>query len=289
MNIVESSVVLGGSPVLRPTSPRPAFLEPLPTSPISTAPTTPRRSVTPTECPGAPARPVMGQRLDFTDLRPIPLEIPSVDDHRGKGILPDYVIKPEPGMPLWEKRKYLLSELERWLTSPLFHQHVKDVAILDEAGQMCDTNNWPAALVYMFHKKLAWDNNYAESCQEIYERCESFLLNGVTAHHSVTEILESCTLSDGKTILEHWETSDLDGLRDAPPLPDAEEDVEDEDLDDPVYSKNDGFVLGMGMKGDAIDLDLQVKIPLKTLLIGMGLSAAWLMLNTYVLCKDGDC
>ena len=270
----------GGSPILSPVSPRPVFMEPL-----TSTPTTPRRSVTPQECPGAPARPTMGQRLNFDDVRPIPLRIPSVEDHRGKGILPDYFIKPEPGMPLWEKRRYVESELERWLTSPLFHQHVKDVAILDEAGQMCDTNNWPAAYVYSFHKSLAWDNDYAETCTEVLERCLAYLRNGGVGHFTVMGLLESCTLNNGKTIRDYWDTSDLDGLRDAPPLPDDEEE-EEEQVENGF---GDNFGVAFTVKGETIDLDFQVKIPLKAILTWMVLWVSWLMLNTYVLCKDGGC
>lgn len=279
-----SMTVAGGSPVLSPVSPRPVFLEPLPTSPMSSVPTTPRRSVTPQECPNAPARPTGGRRidldLDLDDVRPPPLQIPSVEDHRGKGILPEYFIKPEPGMPLWEKRKYVESELERWLTSPLFHQHVKDVAILDEAGQLVCETNWPAADVFLFHKSLAWDNDYAETCAEILERCLSYLRHGGFGQYTVNGLLETCTLSNGKTIRDYWDTSDLDELRDAPPLPDDEEEKEE---------IGDGIGFAFIVKGETIDLDFQVKIPLKAILTWLVLWVSWLMLNTYVLCKDGGC
>lgn len=272
---------------------RPEFIEPIPKSPMSPSTPIKSRAQSPV-CPGAPVRPHRQLTLDEADIvRPPPIQIPSVADHKNKGILPDYFIKPEPGMFLWEKRKYILSELERWFTSPLFHQHVKDVAILDEAGQMCDMTNWPAAYVYSFHKKLAWDNDYAGTCVEVYERCVAYLRDGGLLNSYLTRILDQCTLSNGSTIEELWDKSDLDGLRDAPPLSDEEDEEEDEEEEEGEEEEAeepfDGFSFDLGVKGEMIDLDLQVKIPLKVVLLYLFLSALWLMLNTYVLCKGGKC
>lgn len=336
-----------------PVSPRPVFMEPLsgaetvlshsanrieplPTSPLSESsiPTTPRRSVTPQECPGAPARPTGGRRLDLAspsgdgeflisrfsgnldDVRPMPLHIPSVADHKNKGILPDYFIKPEPGMPLWEKRKYVESELERWLTSPLFHQHVKDVEFLHQSSQFGvydssndNVSNWPAWEAYESHRISQYRNeniSIEESCQKLFQACvgrlEKTKLNNMWAGN----IIECHTLSNGKTIRDYWDTSDLDGLREAEPLPYPHSEdtsasltqsaIETEPLpdgDDEEEQVENGFGDNFGVaftvKGETIDLDFQVKIPLKAILTWMVLWVSWLMLNTYVLCKDGGC
>jgi hypothetical protein len=294
---------------------RPEFIEPIPSSPKGPKTPTKSRSQSPV-CPGAPVRPHRQLTLDEADIvRPPSLVIPSVADHRGKGILPDYFIKPEPAMPLWEKRKYILSEMERWFTSPLFHQHVKDAAILDEAGQLGDVTNWPAGIVYTHHKKLAWDNNYAETCVEVYERCAAylskggylpsyltrFLSNGGQLPSYLTLLLDLCTLSDGKTILEYWETSDLDGLRDAPPLPENDSsDVEDENCSE-VEDENCSEVEEEEEEDEeeAIDeqpervenfkITVKLEFTMATLLFWLAVWALWLMLNTYVLCKKYSC
>lgn len=264
---------------------RPEFIEPIPTSPKGPQTPTKSRSQSPV-CPGAPVRPHRQLTLDEADImRPPSLVIPSVADHRNKGILPDYFIKPEPGMPLWEKRKYILSEMERWFTSPLFHQHVKDAAILDEAGQLGDVTNWPAGIVYTHHKKLAWDNNYAETCVEVYERwCAEYLSKGGILPSPLTCHMDLCTLSDGKTILDHWGKSDLDGLRNAPPLPendssddeeaDEDEEEEEEDIEEVIPT---------------FKMDIYIRVTLLDLLCLLILSALWLMINTYVLCKKYSC
>lgn len=274
---------------------RPEFIEPIPMSPKSPkSPSTPIKSRAQSPvCPGAPVRPHRQLTLDEADIvRPLPIHIPSVEEHKGKGILPDYFIKPEPGMPLWEKRKYILSELEQWFTSPTFIQHVKDAAILDEAGQLGDVTNWPAGIVYSYHKILALDNHIAETCVEVYERCVAYLRDGGLLNSHLTRILDQCTLNNGSTIEYLWDKSDLDGLRDAPPLPEndsSDDDDEEEEEEEENETPFDGFSFDLGVKGEAIDLDLQVKIPLKVVLLYLFLSALWLMLNTYVLCKGGKC
>jgi hypothetical protein len=275
---------------------RPEFIEPIPSSPKGPKTPTKSRSQSPV-CPGAPVRPHRQLTLDEADIvcdsgfkykgfLPPRLVIPSVADHRNKGILPDYFIKPEPAMPLWEKRKYILSELERWFTSPQFHQHVKDAAILDEAGQLGDVTNWPAGIVYAHHKKLAWDNNYAETCVEVYERCAAYLSKGGYLTSPLTRLLDLCTLSDGKMIMDYWETSDLDGLRTAPPLPenDSSDDEEDCSVEDEEDVEDDIEEVIPTFK-----MDIYVRFTMLELLGLLILSALWLMLNTYVLCKDGKC
>jgi hypothetical protein len=280
----------------------PTFLaeksEPIPTSPKGPQTPTKSRSQSPF-CHGAPVRPHRQLTLDEADIvRPPSLVIPSVADHRGKGILPDYFIKPEPAMPLWEKRKYILSELERWFTSPLFHQHVTDAAILDEAGQLGDVTNWPAGIVYAHHKKLAWDNNYADTCVEVYERCAAYLSKGGYLTSPLTRILDLCTLSDGKMILDYWETSDLDGLRNAPPLPENDSsDVEDEncsDVEDENCSEEEEEMEEEAMteqpeRVENFKITVKLEFTMATLLFWLVVWAFWLMINTYVLCKKYSC
>jgi hypothetical protein len=293
---------------------RPEFIEPIPSSPKGPKTPTKSRSQSPV-CPGAPVRPRQPVTYVVDDsnallrpdcerwfdykivdgeivaTRPSRLVIPSVEDHRDKGILPEYFIKPEPAMPLWEKRKYILSELERWFTSPLFHQHVKDAAILDEAGQLGDVTNWPAGIVYAHHKKLAWDNNYADTCVEVYERCAAYLSKGGYLTSPLTRILDLCTLSDGKMIMDYWETSDLDGLRDAPPLPendssDAENDSSDVEEEEEVEEE---AIDEQPERVENFKITVKLEFTMATLLFWLVVWALWLMLNTYVLCKKYSC
>jgi hypothetical protein len=97
-------------------------------------------------------------------------------------------------------------------------------------------------------------------------------------------------------IMDYWETSDLDGLRNAPPLPENDSsDVEDENCS---VEEEDCSVEEEADEEEVEDveeviptfkMDIYVRFTMLELLGLLILSALWLMLNTYVLCKDGKC
>ncbi len=196
--------------------------EPLPASPLPTTPTM-SRSQSPA-CPGAPRRHKAWRDLDDVPIPP-PILIPSVDDHKEGGILPEYFIKPEPGLPLWEKRQAILTELWQWFCSETFHQHVKDVLLLKEADQLQEEyTNWPAWEV----AEYIGFGEIAETCHILYDDCVKYL-EGRGDVSCAKNLLTKCTLQNGPTITELWESSDLENLREADSLSRAEEEEDEEE------------------------------------------------------------
>ena len=250
--------------------------EPFPTDQSGPMTPTKSRSQSPA-CPGAPRRHKAWRDLDDVPIPP-PILIPSVDDHKECGILPEYFIKPEPGLPLWEKRQAILSELWEWFCSETFHQHVKDVLLLKEADQLQEEYvNWPA---WEAAEYIGLYGDVANTCLIFYDDCVKYL-EGKGDVPFAKNLLTKCTLRSGSTIAELWESSDLDDLREAESLSCAEEDEdEDEDEEEEEVVKEEKSLL---------ELDIRIQLTPKEILLLLTITTVWLMINTYLLCRKYEC
>lgn len=211
-------------------------------------------------CPPAPQRPA--------PVRPSPLVIPTLDDHRGLGVLPGDWIKPDPVLTRQETRRYVVAETERWLTGRIC-SHAKEIAVADPEPAALDTlvaeGKWPAARLYLVYRGLqrgdvgdieppGGTRGYLTTCEasglELPIRTEEMLhvagkwaatvcadhLNGYAAGNPLAALAVGFVTTDrlpgggGGVIADYWNHSPFEALRNAPPLPDT-------DSDSPVQSE----------------------------------------------------
>lgn len=195
------------------------------------APQTPPASPRPEpECPGAPARPP----------RPAPLLMPQLSDHQGQGILAGDYIKPDPVMTRQETRRYVVAELERWLTGRIC-VHAKEISVAfdgapEQVALSVAEGRWPAARLWLVLKGLEnttapvglpadpeerfhWVGRWATAvCVDHLHGYEAKIPAAQMAVGFVTTDILPC----GRTIDSFWNYSPFDALRAAPPLPDHE-------------------------------------------------------------------
>ena len=198
---------------------------------VQTPPASPKAAPV---CPGAPERPA----------RPPPLVIPTLDDHRGLGILAGDWIKPDPVMTRQETRRYVVAETERWLTGRIC-SHAKDISVagLDPAdvGLLVADGKWPAMRLYLVANALEDTDIVPKSADPAiwYHTVGSWAagvcadhLNGYEAGCAAAKLAVGFVTTDrlpgSKVIADFWNHSPFEALRNAPPLPDTdtEEDTE---------------------------------------------------------------
>lgn len=227
---------------------------PITTSPIGFAPTvpegyrTPPRAVSAGSPPNAPLRVRRADSLvgdEDTDTSPdadcncygsrvARVLIPSIDYHKGKGILAGDFIKPDPSATMNERQTHILTELHRWLSGRI-QVHARDVWT-DSMSQtdlmdMIDAGVWPAARLHMIVRarttaadsRTAPELIYHETATWAASICMQYLIDGVDADNSVVDMaigfVTTDKLPDGSTILEHWDApSVFEPLRVAEPL-----------------------------------------------------------------------
>ena len=161
--------------------------------------------------------------------------IPSVDDHKGKGILAGDFIKPDPSATMAERQTHILSELHNWL-SGCIQVHARDLDIVDgdqvETADMVDDGMWPAARLHMIVKarrsedeegRVAAEIVYNDAATWATNICMQFLINGVETSDSMIDtaigFVTTDKLPDGSTIVDHWDSpSVFEPLRVAEPL-----------------------------------------------------------------------
>ncbi len=166
--------------------------------------------------------------------------IPTLDDHRGRGILPGDFIKPDPVMTRQETRRYVVAELRRFLTESPIAYHAREIAgtVVEpaEVAPLVAAGRWPAARLYLvlaglealprgvvelprdyeerFHAAARWA---ADVCEDYLHGYEAVIPAARMAVGFVTDDL----LPDGSTTIESfWNHSPFEALRNAPPLPD---------------------------------------------------------------------
>jgi hypothetical protein len=193
------------------------------------------------ECPGAPARP----------QRPPALLMPQLSDHQGQGILAGDFIKPDPVLTRQETRRYVVAELERWLTGRIC-VHAKDVSIVGDGdpaavATLVAAGRWPAARLWLvleglkgvaeqvglpadYEERFHWAGRWAANvCADHLRGYEAVAPAAQMAVGFVTTDL----LPGGRTIDSFWNHSPFEALRAAPPLPDRDPaDAVDDEGDD---------------------------------------------------------
>jgi len=233
-----------------------------------TAPDTPTASPAASPvCPPAPRRPAMDadEDDDATDIpvmRPLPaspeVTVPSLHEHRGRGILPGDFIKPDPAMTRQETRRYVIAELHRWLEESSIASHARAIAAVTTEpaalAPLVAAGRWPAARLYLvlagleampllpqgrdgrplrlvdlpldYEERFQWVARWAASvCEDHLRGYEPVIPAARMAVGFVTEDL----LPDGfTTIASFWNYSPFERLRNAPPLPDPPAEAEAE-------------------------------------------------------------
>lgn len=217
---------------------------------------TPPRAHSPLACPNAPRRRRQASAADENECEfavPPRILIPTLDSHRGRGILAGDFIKPDPTAPQQERRAHILRELEHWLvTSMRLQTHAREVEYncLPNLEDEVATGTWPAARLCLvadrgnFGRIADPTERYHTAATWAYWVCYNYLTDGTPSASANEELalgfITTDRLADGATIEDLWNWSPThrlrcdtqsvgyhtDNLRYAPPLPDS--DSEDE-------------------------------------------------------------
>lgn len=183
------------------------------------------------ECPAAPARLRM----------PPALLMPQLSDHQGQGILAGDFIKPDPVLTRQETRRYVVAELERWLTGRIC-VHAKEIDVVYGGGDPAEVallvaaGRWPAARLWLvleglkgvaeqvglpadYEERFHWVGRWAANvCADHLRGYEAIAPAAQMAVGFVTTDL----LPGGRTIDSFWNHSPFEALRAAAPLPDRD-------------------------------------------------------------------
>ena len=218
------------------TNPVIDFMEPPlspPKRPVS--PSTPFRQIAaPAVCPGAPARASRKISESVASDGVPTLVIPDVSDHKGAGILPGDFIKPDPLLTQQETRRYILAELERFLTGRI-QRHALQLDAITPAGLLTEemeslvsAGRWPAARLFTLF--AATPSTKHRQDPEIHmdfmarvalETCVKYLQGARDGSALATGFVTTDLLPNGRTIASYWDHSPFEGLRKAAPLADA--------------------------------------------------------------------
>jgi len=201
-------------------------------TPQGTPPTTPPSSPwLAAVCPAAPKR--------------VPrLLIPQISDHEGLGILTatamqagDF-IKPDPLLTRQETRRYVVAELERWLTGRIC-VHAKEVAVAHDGepelvAPLVAVGRWPAARLWLvleglkgvaeqvglpadYDEQFHWVGRWAARvCVDHLRGIEAV----APAAQMAVGFVTTDRLPGGRTIDSFWNHSPFAALRSAAPLSD---------------------------------------------------------------------
>lgn len=186
---------------------------------------------------------------DSTSSLP-PLRVPTVADHIGHGIRPGDFIKPDPHDARATQRRHITDELHTWLTERIFGaarlaSHT-DMTQDEIRAAMEEGRGWPGGRLWLLLQTLDADEiplpgEPADTCDRLRLTgewaaavCENWLKYGEnpewTAERLALGFVTEDRLLDGRTIADLWPSpSDLDALRDAPPLPESDGDADAED------------------------------------------------------------
>ena len=202
---------------------------------VTTPPQSPKAAPV---CPGAPSRLNLPRPVD--ELPRVPaLVIPTIDDHRGRGILAGDWIKPDPVMTRQETRRYVIAETERWLTGRIC-RHAQDLALAENLptatveAEVAE-GTWPAGRLYLVAEELEGTDIVPPSADPaIWYHTVGAWAAGVCADHlngyeagcaaawKAVGFVTTDRLPSGVTIDSFWNHSPFAALRDAPPLPDTD-------------------------------------------------------------------
>jgi len=180
---------------------------------------------------------------EVRESRPAPtVAIPTLDDHRGRGILAGDFIKPDPAMTRQETRRYVVAEMRRWLTESAIASHAREICgVLSEPAEVAPlvaAGRWPAARLYLVLAALeAMPRGIVELPRDYEERfhaaarwaadvCEDYLHGYeavIPAARMAVGFVTDDQLPGGQTIASYWNYSPFEALRSAPPLSDPPE------------------------------------------------------------------
>ncbi len=178
--------------------------------------------------------------------RPAPtVAIPTLDDHRGRGILAGDFIKPDPAMTRQETRRYVVAEMRRWLTESSIAAHAREIcgAVAEPAEEAprVAARRWPAGRLYLVLVALeAMPHGLVDLPRDYEERfdaaarwaadvCEDYLHGYeavIPAARMAVGFVTDDLLPGGQTIASYWNYSPFEALRSAPPLSDPPEEPE---------------------------------------------------------------
>jgi hypothetical protein len=239
---------------------------------------------------------------------PAPVDCDTLAMHRDRGILGGDFIKPDPVLSRQECRKYLLAELERWLTGRICG-HAKEIAAVypDPADLTAsvEAGKWPAARLYTVLHLLERSNtlvlpaDYEERFHFAAEWCIDICADRLKGNEPVIPeaiaaagFVTTDKLPGGRVIESFWNHSPFDALREAAPLAEAEaeeaeaeaEEAEAEEADDEGDAEEDEEgPTSLDDKIDAIPLsvaqlltaDYTVRLPGWAIATGFGVLAAY--------------
>lgn len=218
------------------------------------------------------------------------VRMPTVEDHIGKGIRPGHFIKPDPHDARAVQRRHILTELRTWLTG----RAASDGRLASHSGMtedevraaMEEGRGWPGGRLWLLLQTMdAHDiplpGHPADTGDRIRlagawaaDFCEEWLRRGGSCHWDVERLalgfVKEDRLSDGRTIADLWPgLADLDALRNAPPLPDTDEEDTEEVPAAPLVGLNrnmDVYIddihlrLGQFLTGEST-LEFKIRMP----------------------------
>lgn len=218
-----------------------------------------------------------------------PLRIPTVRDHIGQGIRPGDFIKPDPHDARAVQRRHILTELRTCLSDRMIGQArlASHTDMMDDEirAAMSEGRGWPGGRLWLLLQTLETHDiplpGRPALRRDTTERlhlagvwaadfCDEWLRRGGSCHWDVERLalgfVTEDRLSDGRTIADLWpQDSDLDALRNAPPLPSDDEEEEvapllglNRSLDASIDEIN--AVMGRFLTGEST-LEFKVRMP----------------------------
>ena len=213
---------------------------------------------------------------DTPDSLP-PLLVPTVCNHIGKGIRAGHFITPDPHDARATQRRHILTELRTWLTV----RAAGDARLASHSGMtedeiraaMTEERGWPGGRLWLLLQMMDKDGiPLPDTPADTGDRLRlagawaaDFCANWLryreppmwTAEHLALGFVTEDCLSDGRTIAGLWpEPSDLDAVRNAPPLPEDETPLHSMDANIDVVSA----MIGRFLTGETT-LEFKVRMP----------------------------
>jgi len=211
--------------------------------------------------------------------------------HRDCGILAGDFIKPDPVLTRRETRKYLVAELERWLTGRIC-RHAKEISIVysdpSEVAASVEDGMWPAARLYTVLYLLERSNtlvlptDYDERFQFAAEWCIDICTDHLRGYEAVIPAAVMATgfvaidkMPCGSVIESFWNHSPFAALRQAPPLTEAEDEAEAEAEAEGSASLDEKIEDGTLSVAQLLKADYVVRIPGWAIVTGFSVMAAY--------------
>jgi hypothetical protein len=219
---------------------------------------------------------------DSDDSMP-PLRMPTVHDHIGQGIRPGEFIKPDPHDARARQRRHILTELRTWLSDRIYGSarlasHT-DMTEDEIRAAMAEGRGWPGGRLWLLLQKLDEERiplpgvpadtgdrlRLAGAWAAV--NCAVWMMEGdvrIPRTGAVDLALGFVTedqMTDGRTIADLWpEPAELDALRNAPPLPESDNEAEATLRSVDQQMEEIGSIVGQFLVTNA-ELNFRVKMP----------------------------